>query len=303
MRPHSNVSHASSLAALPFLVVAVVLSASTVSACDDKSSSGPAAQPSATSPAPSANVVSRDSGAIAAPSATVDDKDPISAIALGTIFRDDEDLVLDGAKETWKLEWARAPLPDCMGSGWDTCTCTGFAFGERGDMDLVRTPAGKPEERLRLDTLFAENDTRLQRWSVTRADSEGAGRTDGGGALDMIGISMRPVTSVIKFGDYDHDGRASEFLLQVAAGPCGHTPTVVIGISKGNPKLHAFGTADKPNEPLMLDHASDWEKLRGKPAADIVSIACGDHGATEQTILHVTADGDLHVKSETKKCP
>ena len=285
----------------PVLFLLGAITAMTNVACENKPSAGPTAQPSAST---SSQSTSPDAAAPAAStSAAAEDKDPLAGLSLGTIFRDDEELQLDGAKENWRLEWARAPLPDCMGSGWDTCPCTGFAFGERGDMDLARTRAGKPDERLRLDTLFTENDTRVQRWSVTRADSEGAGRTDGGGVLDTLGISMRPITSIIKFADYDHDGRASEFLLQVGAGPCGHTPTIVVGVSKSNPKLHAFGTSEKPNEPFTLEHASDWEKLRAKPSADVVTIACGDHGATDQTIMHVTADGDLHAKTETKKCP
>jgi hypothetical protein len=238
----------------------------------------------------------------AAPSASTarsGDKDPF---ALGTIFRDDEDLLLDGVKENWRLEWTKPPVPDCMATGWETCQCAGFSFGERGSMALVRTTAGKPDERLRLDSLFADHDTRMQRWLVTKSDASGA-RPDGGGALDFAEISMRPVTSIIKFADYDHDGRATELLLQVASGPCGHTPTIVVGISKSNPKLHAFGTAETPNEPFVLERASDWEKLKGKPSVDIVLTACGDHGATEQTIAHVTADGQLHAKTETKKCP
>jgi hypothetical protein len=187
-----------------------------------------------------------------------------------------------------------------MAPGWDSCACAGFAFGERGSMDLVRTTPGKPDERLRLDPLFGDHDTRMQRWPVTRSDTA---RPDGGATLDLAELSMRPVTSIIKFADFDHDGRASEFLLQVAAGPCGHTSTIVVGVSKSNPKLHAFGTADKPNEPFALERASDWEKLKGKASADVVLTACGDHGATEQTVAHLTADGELHAKTETKKCP
>ncbi len=35
--------------------------------------------------------------------------------------------------------------------------------------------------------------------------------------------------------DYDRDGRATELVLQVGAGPCGHEQSVVVGISKQNP--------------------------------------------------------------------
>ena len=52
-------------------------------------------------------------------------------------------------------------------------------------------------------------------------------------------------------GDYDRDGRATEFVLQVDAGPCGHDTSLVVGISRDTPRLHAFGTAESPDEPLV----------------------------------------------------
>ena len=274
-------------------------------ACENKPSGGSATPAGSTSGAAqdAAPATSASSNA-ATPSAAIADKDPLAALSSGPIFRDDEDLTLDGVKETWRLEWTKPPVPNCMSA--DTafnCPCAGFAFGEKGSMDLVRVVPGKKDERMNLDPLFADQDTELQRWAVTKSDVDRALAADGGGALDLVGISMRPITSVIKFADYDHDGRASEFLLQVNAMPCGHTQTIVVGVSKSNPKLHAFATAEKPTEPLTLDHASDWEKVRQKPSVDITQIACGDHGATEATIVHVKADGDLHATTETKKCP
>jgi len=280
---------------------ALILATFAALGCDNKSSGGASAQPSATTaPTPSTAPSAAPSASAAAPV----DKDPINALSLGTIFRDDEDLMLDNVKENWRLEWTKAPIPYCMSAEQLlTCPCDGFAFGEKGSMDLVRTIPGKPDERLHLDSLFSDHDTLMQRWPVTKADRDGAIGGDGGaGKLDMVGISMRPVTSIIKFGDFDHDGRASEFLLQVGAFPCGHTPTIVVGISKDNPKLHAFGTKETPNEPVTLDNRADWEKLLKKPQADITTIACGDHGATDSTIMHVTADGNFHVTTDTKHC-
>jgi hypothetical protein len=117
-------------------------------------------------------------------------------------------------------------------------------------------------------------------------------------------VAMRPATSVIRFADYDHDGRATEFLLQVDAGPCGHTSTIAVGISKSNGKLHALAGVETPNEPVTLDRAGDWAALAKKSPLDVVvQVACGDHGAQESTTLRVIADGQLHVKVDTKKCP
>ena len=213
----------------------------------------------------------------------------------GAVVRDDEALTIDGVKEMWRIEWAKAPTPHCMGAEWNTCPCAGFAFGEKGAMDLVRPArAGQPEDRLRLDAFFEGKETRMAHWPVLASDS--------GKAPEPMDVAMRPATSIIKYADYDRDGRATEFLLQVAAGPCGHAAAIAVGISKSNGKLHALASAETPNEPVTFDRAADWAALAKKSPVDVVQVACGDHGATESTTLHVTADGQLHVKAETKKC-
>jgi len=222
--------------------------------------------------------------------------DPFAALGAGPILREEKSVVVDGVTEKWRLEWTKPPVPYCMDQAmWETCACTGFAFGEKGDLDLVRTRPGAADERLHLGPLFEDHDARLRRWSP--------GKTDSGKQPSMAELSMRPIASVMKVGDYDHDGRATEMVLQVGTSACGHTPSLLVGISKASPKLHAFASTDKPGEPLTLDHPEDWEKLKLKPTIDVVQLACGDHGAEEETSLHLVADGELHAKETTKKCP
>src|ERR1019366_10388723 len=144
---------------------------------------------------------------------------------------------------------------------WETCACAGFAFGEKGDLDLVRSRPGAPDERLALGPLFEDHDARFKRWTPAKSDS--------GKQPNIADLSMRPIAGAMKIGDYDHDGRATELVLQVGASACGHTPSLVVGISKGNPKLHAFASPDKPSEPLTLDHPEDWDKLKAKPTLDV----------------------------------
>jgi hypothetical protein len=259
-------------------------------------SSDPA--PSASAVPPSASVAgSAAPRASSSPSAQETAKktdDPFAALTDGPVVREQVTVTIDGAKETWRLEWKRPPVPDCVGPGWDTCPCAGFAFGEKGDMDLVRARPGAKEERLALGPLFEGKDVRLRRWTPVKSDT--------GKAPDIGDLVVRPVGELMKLGDYDHDGRATELVLQVDAGPCGHAPAIVVGISKKNPTLHAFGTKDKPNEPLTLPRPDEWEKLKAKPAVDFVTLPCGDHGAEEEVSLHVIADGELTAKESKRTC-
>ncbi len=191
------------------------------------------------------------------------------------MVREQVALSLDGTDESWRLEWARPPFPACRGTDAETCICAGFAPGERGDLDLVRQRVGATDERMSLSSLFDDHETML----ATTAH-------------------------VLTFGDYDHDGRASEIVLQVGAGPCGHTSTIVVGVSKANPRLHAFTAAEDASTQLALDGRRDWETLRTKGALERVQIACGDHGATESTAVGVRASGGvLHATKKTSPCP
>ncbi len=255
---------------------------------------------------PAASVTASASvAASATPSATATASvaDPLAAItAGGPSLREEAEVTVDGVKEKWRLEWTSTPSPSCvdekevgsLGSGSVTCSCAGFAFGEKGDLDLVRAQPGKAEERMHLGPLFDGGKARLQRWPVGNWAKTPPSLAD---------LAMRPLARVMKIADYDHDGRATEFVLQVDANACGHTPSVVVGISKNKPSLHAFATTDKPSEPLKLDRRSDWDKLAAKSPVSIVEVACGDHGADTETSLDLSADGELHAKEKTRKCP
>ncbi|NTW50957.1 MAG: hypothetical protein HGB22_00005, partial [Chlorobiaceae bacterium] len=84
-----------------------------------------------------------------------------------------------------------------------------------------------------------------------------------------------------------------EFLLQVGAGPCGHRQTVLVGVSRTNPRLHVFGTVAHPKTPLVLERPEAWTQfLRSKGSATVVSWPCGDHGSEEQGDVELMAEGN-----------
>ena len=96
-------------------------------------------------------------------------------------------------------------------------------------------------------------------------------------------IRGRPVTRVMAFGDYDHDGRATEFLLEVGTLPCGKRQSVLVGVSAVDSSLHVFTSVAHPERPLVLGPYL-WERLRRSGGrAEGVEWPCGDHGADTQT--------------------
>ncbi|CAN5800098.1 hypothetical protein BH09MYX1_BH09MYX1_44960 [soil metagenome] len=261
-----------------------------VLACGCDKDSPPKAVPSAspsTAASASASVVS---------SAVVDAAPP--APVVNPVLREERTLDVGGVKETWRLEWTSPARPTCMGDeSVASCPCAPFAYGEVGDLDLVRLHPGEPEDRMHLGALFDERDAKLRRWLPTAAEQKAIK------APPLDALQTRPRAPIMTFADYDHDGRATEFLLAIDALSCGYVQTLVVGIDKHDGKLHAFGTAEKPGEPLVLNRPGDWDKVKAKVPTELVETPCGDHAAEVETHVTVTVDANgLHAAISTKKC-
>ena len=206
-------------------------------------------------------------------------------------------MTIDGVAEAWRLEWRRPPIPNCMGEEWYTCPCNGEEFGEKGDLDLVRQRPGEPEDRLGLNALFDDRDAVLPRWAPTERERKTLK------VPSQADLQTRPLVSLLKFGDYDHDGRATEFLLQVESTPCGHQASVVVGVDRKNPKLHVFSSVEALKDFLTL-RPSEWEKVKTKLPQDFVETSCGDHGSDEEDSVTISIDAaGLHAEPHQKACP
>src|SRR5689334_22607184 len=100
------------------------------------------------------------------------------------IVRDEQIVSIGSTHERWQLAWRARPRPACgpRDEEWPRCPCSGFAFGEMGQLDLVRKIPGHPDETLPLSPFFddgenpsterSSHDAVLQRWPVYRADYE-----------------------------------------------------------------------------------------------------------------------------------
>jgi hypothetical protein len=201
--------------------------------------------------------------------------------------REEQSVTIDGTEEIWRLKWNSEPKPFCqMVEVPPTCPCDGFAYGESGDLDLVRLRRGAEIDRLNLTPIFkgaegvTEDETAVQR--VAQLED------DWNQSPESLKLNSRRVVQVMHLGDYNHDGLATEFFLQTDAEPCGKHYGVVLGITKDNPRLHPFGTVAHPDIPLSME-SDAWETLRTATApVKIIDWHCEDHGSDEQAEFELT---------------
>lgn len=230
--------------------------------------------------------------------------------APATYLREQRAVTIGGAAESWQLVWQGKPRSICGPEDVETaitCPCTGFAYGELGKLALVRQRGGQEVDRMDLGVLFsdlpADNADGLAAmpWRpVASTDFDRA--ADGASPAFLAEVARRPGPRVMKLADYDRDGMASEFLVQVAAGPCGHTEYAAVGVSKASGRLHALSSKANPAAPLVLPAAA-WRAMLGAGPGRVVNYRCGDHGTEQQEELAVSARGGaISVQRVLREC-
>ena len=238
------------------------------------------------------------------------------ATELADLVREQRVVQVNGVSETWKLEWDALPVSAC---GPDdvtvalACPCSGFAYGEAGKLSLVRLRRGAIREILDLTGFFragavpdAGNLAVLQRWQPVPASAHDED-DDWHHASDfnfLTRVRARGPAAVMRIADYNHDGRANEFLLQVGAAGCGRHVMVLVGVSKYNMRLHVFASADAPDEPLELD-AQTWEAVRKsvKPVQAVESSCDQQNGGKESLVTVEVRQGIFHARRSERPCP
>lgn len=241
-----------------------------------------------------------------------------SRAAVDESIREERVVTVRGVKETWRLVWDGQPRPVCgpdddLGiAGAITCPCAGFAYGESGRLLLVRVRAGREVERMSLGPLFmieeldgpsvgTPGSAVLAHWPEKPDDFDREERGDSRLAAD---IKHRPAVGIMKVADYDRDGAATEFLLQVATLPCGKRQFVAVGVTAVSPRLHALSSVTHPERPLVMP-AQAWKALQEHSGpATVPTWECGDHGSERRTELVVSARaGAIQVRNRAFTCP
>jgi hypothetical protein len=186
------------------------------------------------------------------------------------LLREAKAVAIDGRTEEWRLVWRATPAPVCSQDDVEsavTCPCYGIAYGEYGHLAVQRWQAARMVDGLDLGPLYGEFDgpggipagmipLRRKPLEYPR-DSELASASP---QRLVTELANRPVAAVIQFADYDHDGVAAEFLLNVGTLPCGKLQFVAVGISRADSRLHAFGSAAHPDRPLVMPRHA-WDAL------------------------------------------
>jgi hypothetical protein len=231
----------------------------------------------------------------------------LSATLANPLIREEQKITVNGMAEVWRLEWKSPPEESACGPGDParamTCPCGGFAYGETGQLDLVRVANGREIDRLELTPLFEkvlidQNGAILQKWPVEEKDFKD---------LDSEGFServrTRPIVQIMQFADYNHDGNSTEFFLQTDVAPCGKILGIVVGVTSKNPKLHVFGSTSNPDKPLILQK-TEWEALRKSTGlVQVLDWPCGDHGNGSEVDMDLrTIDGAVQVLRREFEC-
>lgn len=230
-----------------------------------------------------------------------------------SLTREARAVSIGGAAEEWRLVWGETPQRVCEPEdiGAATCPCMGIAYGEYGHLGLQRWQAGNLTEDLPLGPLYGAFDgpgeipqgmIPLRRKLLDDARDHGRGER----APDELAaeVARRPDAAAMQFADYDHDGVASEFLLNVGTLPCGKLQFVAVGVSRAEPRLHAFGTAAHPDRPLAMPRHA-WEALRRDASRQrVVTWDCDDHMSEVHTELEISATaGRISAKNLSFACP
>jgi hypothetical protein len=214
--------------------------------------------------------------------------------ASAPVIRASRAVFVHGVLEQWTLWW-RSP-PDSVCADQVSMTCKGIAFGEQGSLELVRERSGAIVEKMLLDSLFEDSVARLQKYEPRPSD--------GTLTVDSAYLAGRPVVDPLRFADYDHDGEATEFVLQINA-LAGQQPAVVVGVSTAEPKLHAFTGTSDPTKPIVLRDPAQWAHVRSATRLlTLIQITCGDHGAKDEEIvtIKILAGGGLDATRKVTPC-
>jgi hypothetical protein len=238
---------------------------------------------------------------------------PYVALARTRSFtvREQRSLVVNGVEETWQLVWVGKYFPACPPedmSGSITFPCNGIAYGEYGNLWLVRKRHGREVERIRLNPIFGHFDypdydlmrgkAYLQRWPMKNGDFSREG------PAFVAEVKRRPVSTIMKFADYDRDGHATEFLIQVGTLGGGVQLFAAVGVSTLNPHLHAFSSVEKPGVPIEMQ-LRPWNiLLAASRPTRLTTWQCDDHDSPVQQDLIVSArQGKIHFREILLHCP
>lgn len=241
---------------------------------------------------------------IAAPASTDVALLPVPAeIPRAAILREQHVVDGFGGKELFRLFWLEPPADICVTHDeLASCPCAGFGYGKTGKLILVRSRVALPDEFLDLGTLF-ESDRSDKGKGLAKVAEYPMREGEGESPVAPKIYEKRPKVSLLKFADYTHDGKATEFVFYVGSSACGHGTHVLVGVFGANEALAEYRTAGGDGGKLSFGAASDWDALRDHARVARVTWKCMDHGSFTETSFEATAsEGVIAGVVRTRDC-
>jgi hypothetical protein len=120
----------------------------------------------------------------------------------------------------------------------------------------------------------------------------------------LMASDQAPMFSLMRFADYDRDGRGREFLLHTDIDTGGKPLYAAIGLPAGRDRLDFLRSTGQPTRALKMTGRA-WAALRDQKGAATVALrTCGDQGAQTKTDYALAADaGRISVTMRESACP
>ncbi len=185
-------------------------------------------------------------------------------------------VMVDGVEEIWRVRFvtpSRAPEPIPEGE-W-TCPDGFYARFDQGRAVLERLRGATVIDRFHnpCEVLGEDHGCSTELLIPWHVDPSSRDRP-----LPAATVARLPWITFLDLADYDHDGRATEIAIDVGHLVCGHSNSVVVGITRDNARLHVLQWANEGRMALTSGHRA-WDEVRARPRGEMVTWGCGDHGS------------------------
>jgi len=208
-------------------------------------------------------------------------------------------VVVDGVEEIWRVRFVTpSRAPAAIPEGEWTCPDGFYARFDRGRAVLERLRDGVVIDRFHTpcEVLGEDHGCSTELLIPWHIDPSVHDRPVPGSTVERL-----PWITFLDLADYDHDGRATEVAIDVGHLVCGHSNSVVVGITRDNARLHVLHWAN--GERMALPRGSwAWDEVRARSRGEMVTWGCGDHGYDGEERLRWWPSGG-RLDAETRDVP
>jgi hypothetical protein len=191
-------------------------------------------------------------------------------------IRESRMVMVDGVMEEWRVRFISpsGAYPSIPPDEWN-CIESFYNHFDRGDAVLERLRDGVVIERI--DHLpCAEGSYMPCPYSLLIPRHAVPYPFDEASATAAT-LEHLPWITWLDIADYNHDGQATEFAVNVGRIACAVQVSLVVGVTRDRPRFHVLRWANGDTMSNAVDQTW-WDDVRDRSRGEHVSIACGDHG-------------------------